>query len=140
MAGGLNRSLPRRAAIAILVGMTLAAPGPAAAQAPTADPTRPPAALDAAAAATAKAVPPAAGLQTIIRRQGAKPVAVINGETVELGGKIGAATLVRLGDAEAVLQGPQGREVLRLTPNAEVRRPAQGSARSDPGTMPERRP
>ncbi len=101
-------------AIAVVAAAVL----PALAQAPLPDPTRPPAAFENAPAATEAKAGNSAGLQTVILRKGRKPVAVINGETVELGGKVGEATLVKLSEREAVLQGPQGREVLHLTPKA----------------------
>jgi MSHA biogenesis protein MshK len=82
------------------------------------DPTRPPAAAEAVATPTA-ASPAPAGLQTIIRRQGAKPAALINGEYVELGGRIGETRLVKVGEDRVVLEGPSGREELRLAPGVE---------------------
>lgn len=87
------------------------------------DPTRPPASL-----AVEESKDPASmdihagaanGLQTVILRKGRKPVAVINGESVELGGKLGDARLVKVSETEAVLQGENGREVFRLTPGIE---------------------
>ena len=83
-----------------------------------ADPTRPPPSL---LAPVDDAPAQASGLQTIIRRAGAKPVAIINGEHVVLGGKVGDARLVSLGETEAVLQGPNGKEVLRMTPGVDIR-------------------
>lgn len=106
-------------------GLLAAASGHArgeAASAPaTADPTRPPAMLgEGDSKEEAKSSePPPAGLQTVILRKGSKPLAVINGQTVELGGTVGDARLVSLGETEAVLQGPNGKEVLRLLPGAE---------------------
>lgn len=86
------------------------------------DPTRPPASLaqDAPkdAQATAEKIG-ANGLQTVILRKGKKPVAVINGESVELGGKLGDARLVKLSENEAVLQSENGKEVFHLTPGVE---------------------
>ena len=115
MAGGLKSSSPLLAAAALAGAAAVAL-----AQAPLTDPTRPPAALDASpAAATAPSA--GGGLQAVIMRPGRKPLAVINGSTVLLGGKLGDATLVHLSEAEAVLQGPSGREVLRLTPGAETK-------------------
>lgn len=87
------------------------------------DPTRPPASLaieeakDAPSADEKAAAP--AGFQTVILRKGKKPVAIINGESVELGGKLGDARLVKLTDSEAVLQGESGKEVFHLTPGIE---------------------
>lgn len=136
MVGALNRRTFLYAAGAAFICPSL---GAALAQSTLSDPTRPPPLLEASAAADAKVsvgAAAAAGLQTIIRRPGRKPVAVINGEAVELGGKVGAARLVRLGDNEAVLQGPEGKEVLRLTPN--VRRKLFGG--HDGSATTERKP
>lgn len=88
------------------------------------DPTRPPAAL---------IKPPAPGaygsggemgisaplLQSVILRKGHKPVAIIGGERVELGGVYGGARLINVTEAKVVLYGPSGRETLLLTPAVE---------------------
>lgn len=81
-----------------------------------ADPTRPPATASEPAATGAAAIPASGGLQTVIVGRGHKPMAVINGIMVGLGEKVGDATLVKLTESEAVLQGPAGREVLHLLP------------------------
>ena len=86
-----------------------------------ADPTRPPAELtapvaDSAAGADGKPVAASGGLQAVILRKGAKPMAVINGEVVSLGGKVGDARLVKISETEAELDGPNGKEVMRMTP------------------------
>jgi MSHA biogenesis protein MshK len=87
------------------------------------DPTQPPAGFSndfgqsTATLEDADALKPV--LSTIIRRHGAKPVAVINGETVRLGGKIGDWVLVRIDESEVVLKGQDGRETLTLSPDVE---------------------
>ncbi|OIR07185.1 hypothetical protein GALL_107740 [mine drainage metagenome] len=124
MAGALRPSPFLRLAVAAVL-----IPGSALGQAPLADPTRPPAPAGAVAPGAAMA-PATGGLQTVIRRPGRRPLAVIDGSTVALGGKLGERTLVRLSDTEAVLQGPGGREVLRLTPGAE-KKPPTPPARAD---------
>lgn len=89
-----------------------------AALAQSADPTRP--AIDTGISAPGVAAAPAtAGLQSIIQRRHGKPAALINGAVVELGGKIGEARLVKIGDDLVVLRGPLGNETLRLTPDVE---------------------
>lgn len=128
MAGGL-KTLQR-----LLPAAALAAASLAFAQA-VSDPTRPPAAMEPTPASTGAGTAAgvaASGFQAVILRQGRKPVAVINGQMVELGGKVNDATLVRLSESEAVLQGPSGREVLQLTPAAEKssnlkHKPAKGA-------------
>lgn len=86
-----------------------------------ADPTRPPASASEPAPTGAISVTPGGGLQTIIVGRGRPPMAVINGVMVGLGDKVGEATLVKLSDSEAVLQGPAGREVLQLLPGVTKR-------------------
>jgi MSHA biogenesis protein MshK len=83
------------------------------------DPTRPPAALESAPAAMA--APAASGLQSVLRRQGMKPAAVIHGTYVELGGQVGDARLVAVGEDSVTLQSDSGRETLWLTPGIEKR-------------------
>lgn len=94
-----------------------------AALAQSADPTRPPAAwLAPASDDAAKSGGDAGGglrLQSVLMPQGGRPVAVIGGKTVPLGGKVGDATLVRLNEREAVLQGADGVTHLYLTPDVE---------------------
>ena len=83
------------------------------------DPTRPPTSMDVAPVDGVAQDAGPAGLQTIIRRKGAKPLAVINGETVALGGKVGEQRVVKITETEVVLDGPAGREVLSMTPGVE---------------------
>lgn len=82
------------------------------------DPTRPPAAVlaaqQSAVADVTESEEAATGLQAVLLRRSGKPLAIINGQTVHLGGKLGDARLVRLTETTAVLDGPNGRETLRL--------------------------
>lgn len=91
------------------------------------DPTRPPqsgvAALDAAAQS---GLPPAPKLQSIMLRQGARPRALINGEWVEQGREYAGSKVLKITANAVEISGPQGREMLRLTPDVELR-PAQAS-------------
>ena len=101
----------------VLAFVAFAAP----ALAQTADPTRPPAAW---LSPVADARPGSEGagplrLQSVLMRQGGRPVAVIGGKTVALGGHVDGATLVRLNEREAVLQGTDGVTHLYLTPDVE---------------------
>jgi MSHA biogenesis protein MshK len=102
MAGNLIRVL----ALAVILG----AP-PALAQG-LSDPTRPPREL-LGADANAQPDPGNSPAQVVIiskdRRQ-----ATINGKTVELGGRYGDATLVRIADDEIVLKKADSTEVIRL--------------------------
>jgi MSHA biogenesis protein MshK len=92
-----------------------------AAHGQTADPTRPPTAWLTAGDNAAPAGDGAGGfrLQSVLMPQGGRPVAVIAGKTVPLGGSVGGATLIRLNEREAVLQGADGVTHLYLTPDVE---------------------
>jgi MSHA biogenesis protein MshK len=87
----------------------------------SADPTRPPAAWLAPVGDARPDGEVAEGLrlQSVLMRQGGRQVAVIGGKTVPLGGHVGDATLVRLTEREAVLQGADGVTHLYLTPDVE---------------------
>ena len=76
------------------------------------DPTRPPAIVEGEAAATAAP----SGLHSIIHRAGGRSAAVINGRYVELGGKVGDATLTRINEDSVELRSASGRETMYLTP------------------------
>lgn len=80
------------------------------------DPTRPPEMLESAAGGGEQAP---AGLQSIIRREGGRPAAIINGEYVVLGGLVGDAKLVNIGEDFVTLKGPEGTETLHLLPGIE---------------------
>lgn len=85
-----------------------------------ADPTRPPAGwLDQPDAVQAGGEPAGLRLQSVLMPQRGKPVAVIGGYTVTLGGRVGDARLVSLTEREAVLQGPDGVTRLYLTPDVK---------------------
>lgn len=107
-------------AVTIICGLALLAVMTVAQAQGLADPTRPPAALanpDPATAGQAEAA--SVGLQTIIRRSGAKPAAIINGEYVVLGGRVGDARLVKIGDDSVTLKSSVGTETLKLIPGVE---------------------
>ena len=103
----------RRALIALFA---LAALLPAArAQAPLADPTRPPGNVLAPEAGDASGPV----LQSVLIPKRGKPLAVIGGQQVRLGEHYGDSRLVKVTEREAVLEGPAGVERLRLTPGVE---------------------
>ena len=57
------------------------------------------------------------GLQAIIMRPGkGRSTALIAGQTVHIGSKVGEQRVVKIDDNEVTVQGDKGREVLRLTP------------------------
>src|SRR3989338_11072085 len=73
------------------------------------DPTRPPASIAApVAASSVEAAPAPAGLQSIIISK-TRRAAIIDGETVELGGKHGDAKLIEVNEGSVILRGAQGR-------------------------------
>ena len=99
-------------------------------QAQWADPTKPPASVSTPATEQANTAAPAlTGLQSVILRKQGKPAALINGEVVELGGKLGEATLVKINEDTVVLKGADGEETLRLTPAAEKKVGAGATAK-----------
>ena len=84
------------------------------------DPTRPPASIAApVAASSVEAAPAPAGLQSIIISK-TRRAAIIDGETVELGGKHGDAKLVEVNEGSVILRGAQGRQVMTLFPDVKI--------------------
>ena len=81
------------------------------------DPTRLPASIAAPVAASGAEAAPA-GLQSIIISK-TRRAAIIDGETVELGGKHGDARLVAVNESNVVLKGAQERRVLSLFPDVK---------------------
>lgn len=115
--------------VMIACGLALFAAMTVASAQPLVDPTKPPAGIDKPAAAEAQGEEkPAAGLQTIIRRKGEKPAAVINGEYVTLGGRVGEARVVRIGEDSVTLRSATGTEVMKLAPGIEKSGPAAAKA------------
>lgn len=86
------------------------------------DPTRP--AIDLSAGAGAETMPvepPPQGLQSIIISPQHR-AAIINGETVSLGGKVGNSKLVEVRESSVVLQNAQGRRVMELFPKVNIKK------------------
>jgi hypothetical protein len=104
--------------ILLLVGGVLGA-GFALAQVP--DPTRPAAAAVVPDVTGAVAAPVESGVQTVILRPNGKSAAVINGQYVEVGDKLGDKRVLKISESEVVLQGGSGREVvvIKMTPAIE---------------------
>ncbi|MDX8400103.1 MAG: hypothetical protein R8K20_07620 [Gallionellaceae bacterium] len=80
------------------------------------DPTKPPAEIGIQPEALPAEV---ATLQSIIISP-LRRAAILNGQTVELGGKIGGVTLIEVSESGVVLQGKGGRQVLTLFPNVRI--------------------
>lgn len=116
--------------IAALCALAALLAGSSASQAALAqalgDPMRPPATPGPASAeAAADSAKAAARLQSVLispRRR----VAVIDGRVVRLGERIGDAKLVAISESHVVLQGPAGREILRLNPVVEKKAAKKG--------------
>ena len=83
------------------------------------DPTRIPAEI--MAPPTRQAASSSSGLQSVIIAPGRR-AAIINGQTVEQGGKYGDARLVQVNEGSVVLRGPQGKRVLTLFPGVMIRK------------------
>lgn len=84
------------------------------------DPTRPPEGWGLPEAASKGEIKGQLRLQSVLLpQQGGRPVAVIGGRTVALGGRLGDLTLVSLNEREAVLRGPEGLLQLFLTPDVD---------------------
>ncbi len=114
--------------IGLIPGMVLFVAG-AAAQ--VQDPTRPPDFLQVPADGSAAAMPTETGVQTVILRPGGKAAAVINGQQVVVGGKLGDKRVVRITEREVVLKGASGTETIKVTPAVEkAPRPATIDART----------
>ena len=105
---------------------------PVLAQVP--DPTRPPGALMAPETPGGVVAPVESGVQTVIVRPKGKSAAVINGQYVEVGGKLGDKKVVRISESEVVLQGEGGREVMKVTPDIE-KQPIRKTAETKRRTM-----
>ena len=93
------------------------------------DPTRPPREILGETGDASEAMVSASPAQVVVissdRRQ-----ATINGRTVDLGGRYGNATLVKISDDELVLQRADSMEVIRLysSVNRKMRLPSERSA------------
>lgn len=101
-----------------IVWAALLLPVAAIAQSSLSDPTRP-------ATATAGAVDGGAGmsvgpvLQSVILPKGGRPVALVDGQELRVGDKLGDWVVTFIGEAQVKIKGPAGVEVLRLTPGVE---------------------
>ena len=102
-----------------LLLLSLAWPG-AQAQA-LADPTRPPAALWApASAAPAVAAQPQLQSVLISTRPGGRRVAVIDGQVVKVGSKVGDAVVTEIRDTAVLLRRGKSLQTFKLYPNSKT--------------------
>ena len=82
------------------------------------DPTRPPASLIAGSLVAAPSSGP--GLQSIMISSGRR-LAVIGGQTVQVGDKLGDARVVKIAEGEVVLNNGKELQTLKLFPGIEKR-------------------
>lgn len=82
------------------------------------DPTRIPAFISTPVATAGMDAQPT-GLQTVLISK-TRRAAIIDGVTVELGGKHGDARLIEVNEGSVVLKGAQGRQVLTLFPGVKM--------------------
>lgn len=126
--------MTQRHLLSLLLALAVGAQ-PALAQ--LADPTRPAAALMTQDAAGAVGAPGESGVQAVILRRAGKSAAVINGQYVEVGGRLGDKQVQRISESEVVLIGEAGREVIKVTPAIEkipARKQAPAAKRRTTGT------
>jgi len=116
--------LASRRGLAALAVVSALWTGPGYGESP-ADPTRPPDFADAGVSP----VPSGPLLQSVLISP-ERSVAVIDGETIPLGGRYGSATLVKISETEVELR--EGREIrrLRLFPGVERRASGERPPRS----------
>lgn len=100
--------------------------GVAAGEELLADPTRPPAAALMMGAGMGEAQ--GSRLSSIVLPKQGRATAVIDGQVVRLGERVGGARLLRLTESEAVLEGPEGVERLYLTPDVDKKMNATKAA------------
>lgn len=81
------------------------------------DPTRPPEGVAGADGSLSPVT--VSGLTSVMLPKKGRPAAIIDGQLVQVGGSVRNATLVRLTENSAVLEGEDGTERLYLTPDVE---------------------
>ena len=77
------------------------------------DPTRPPAGMD----ATIPVVAPSGPVLQLIRTIDGKRMAIISGQAVKVGAKVGEAIVTRIDEDRVVLRGAEGVQTLMLFPD-----------------------
>lgn len=92
------------------------------------DPTRPPAGMD----AMVPVVAPSGPMLQLIRTIDGKRMAIISGQTVKVGGKVGDAIVTHIDEDRVVLRGTEGVQTLKLFPEVEKSPAASGQIDSKP--------
>jgi len=120
----------------LLAGATVSAGGVGAAESALSDPMRPPAGLGLAAETAVPGSNDSLVLQSVLTGSpgaaGRSAAAVISGQVVALGGRIGEMQLTRITETSVLLQGPQGSVSLAMNPAAQ--KLMRGSAASQPAS------
>jgi MSHA biogenesis protein MshK len=116
--------MAQRLKLRVMLLAALAACPAAHAQGALVDPTRPPTFVP---AETAGDTPPPAGRLQSILISATRKLAVIDGVTVPLGGKVDGATLIAIDETEVKLKRGEVIETLKLYPNIE-RQSAEAAA------------
>lgn len=80
------------------------------------DPTRPPSGMDAAVSVVAV---PSGPVVQLIRTLDGKRTAIISGQTVQVGSKVGDAVVTRIDEDRVLMRGPAGVVTLKLFPEVE---------------------
>jgi MSHA biogenesis protein MshK len=111
----------------LLLAASMAMAACAAAAAPFADPTRPPGASDPGAPSAKGGEVAALRLESVLIAPDRR-IAVINGQAVRVGQRIGDARVLRITETEVALREGASTQILKLYPAAE-RHPAGKKAR-----------
>lgn len=83
------------------------------------DPTRPPASIMSPSDLPASEPAKPAGLQSVIVSK-SRSAAIIDGQTIELGGKYGDVRLIEVSDTGVILQGARGKRAMTLFPGVSM--------------------
>lgn len=95
-----------------------------------ADPTRPPASLGVVRDLESNDAAGGPALQSVLISP-TRRVAVINGETVKEGGKVGDLRVARISEDEVVLRNGSDVKVLKLYPSIEKKRPESSRPKAE---------
>ncbi|MCA1860104.1 MSHA biogenesis protein MshK [Janthinobacterium sp. HSC-3S05] len=131
----VGRALP---AFSLALGLTLNLAWPGAQAQALDDPTRPPAALW-APASTAPAVAARPQLQSVLisTQPGGRRLAVIDGQTVRVGSKVGGAVVTEIRDTAVLLRRGKSLETFKLYPSSKTDNKADRKTDSKTGSKQE---
>ncbi|NVI83008.1 MSHA biogenesis protein MshK [Janthinobacterium sp. BJB401] len=131
----VGRALP---ALSLALGLTLNLAWPGAQAQALDDPTRPPAALW-APASTAPAVAARPQLQSVLisTQPGGRRLAVIDGQTVRVGSKVGGAVVTEIRDTAVLLRRGKSLETFKLYPSSKTDNKADRKTDSKTGSKQE---